>query len=215
MCLMLNMLLNLQYRCFSAGESISDTEKQEEEKCMKATGIVRRIDDLGRVVIPKEIRKTLRIKEGTPLEIFTDREGEIILKKYSPIGELNVFAKEYAEALAQSSGMVACITDHDQVVAAAGQGSREYMGKPISKALEDAITERSSVFANGNDRGRIPVTQEQREPLYSQIMQPIISAGDTVGSVLLLGKNERDVMGESEKMLIRTASGFLGRQMEQ
>lgn len=82
---------------------------------MKATGIVRRIDDLGRVVIPKEIRKTLRIKEGTPLEIFTDREGEIILKKYSPIGELNVFAKEYAEALAQSSGMVACITDHDQV----------------------------------------------------------------------------------------------------
>ena len=190
-------------------------EKQEEEKCMKATGIVRRIDDLGRVVIPKEIRKTLRIKEGTPLEIFTDREGEIILKKYSPIGELNVFAKEYAEALAQSSGMVACITDHDQVVAAAGQGSREYMGKPISKALEDAITERSSVFANGNDRSRIPVTQEQREPLYSQIMQPIISAGDTVGSVLLLGKNESDVMGESEKMLIRTASGFLGRQMEQ
>ena len=177
---------------------------------MKATGIVRRIDDLGRVVIPKEIRKTLRIKEGTPLEIFTDREGEIILKKYSPIGELNVFAKEYAEALAQSSGM-----DLDQVVAAAGQGSREYMGKPISKALEDAITERSSVFANGNDRSRIPVTQEQREPLYSQIMQPIISAGDTVGSVLLLGKNERDVMGESEKMLIRTASGFLGRQMEQ
>lgn len=182
---------------------------------MKATGIVRRIDDLGRVVIPKEIRKTRRIKEGTPLEIFTDREGEIILKKYSPIGELNVFAKEYAEALAQSSGMVACITDHDQVVAAAGQGSREYVGKPISKALEDAITERSSVFANGNDRSRIPVTQEQREPLYSQIMQPIISAGDTIGSVLLLGKNERDVMGESEKMLIRTASGFLGRQMEQ
>ena len=104
---------------------------------------------------------------------------------------------------------------NDQVVAAAGQGSREYVGKPISKALEDAITERSSVFANGNDRSRIPVTQEQREPLYSQIMQPIISAGDTIGSVLLLGKNERDVMGESEKMLIRTASGFLGRQMEQ
>ena len=95
----------------------------------------KRCIELGRrVVIPKEIRKTLRIKEGTPLEIFTDREGEIILKKYSPIGELNVFAKEYAEALAQSSGMVACITDHDQVVAAAGQGSREYVGKPISKA---------------------------------------------------------------------------------
>ena len=71
---------------------------------MKATGIVRRIDDLGRVVIPKEIRRTLRIKEGTPLEIFTDREGEIILKKYSPIGELSTFAREYAEALAQTTG---------------------------------------------------------------------------------------------------------------
>ena len=167
------------------------------------------------MVIPKEIRRTLRIKEGTPLEIFTDREGEIILKKYSPIGELNVFAKEYAEALAQSSGMVACITDHDQVIAAAGQGSRDYLGKAISGQLEEAISGRKSVFANGNDRHRIPVTQEQRDPLYSQIMQPIISAGDAVGSVILMGKNEKDVMGESEKMLIQTATGFLGRQMEQ
>ena len=91
---------------------------------MKATGIVRRIDDLGRVVIPKEIRKTLRIKEGTPLEIFTDREGQIILKKYSPIGELNSFAVEYAEALVQTTGLTACITDRDQVVAACGSGSR-------------------------------------------------------------------------------------------
>mgnify|MGYP000532614951 CR=1 FL=1 len=96
---------------------------------MKATGIVRRIDDLGRVVIPKEIRRTLRIKEGTPLEIFTDREGEIILKKYSPIGELSTFAREYAEALAQTTGVLVCITDHDQVVAAAGHGSREIAGK--------------------------------------------------------------------------------------
>lgn len=185
------------------------------KKCMKATGIVRRIDDLGRVVIPKEIRRTLRIKEGTPLEIFTDREGEIILKKYSPIGELNLFAKEYAEALAQSSGMVACITDHDQVVAAAGLGSREYLGKTISGQLEEAIVERTSIFANGNDKGRIPVAQGQSVPLYAQIVQPIISAGDAVGAVLLLGKDERDVMGESERLLIKTATGFLGRQMEQ
>ena len=91
---------------------------------MKATGIVRRIDDLGRVVIPKEIRRTLRIKEGTPLEIFTDREGEIILKKYSPIGELSIFAKEYAESLSQSTGMLSCITDHDQVVAACRTGKQ-------------------------------------------------------------------------------------------
>ena len=100
---------------------------------MKATGIVRRIDDLGRVVIPKEIRKTLRIKEGTPMEIYTDREGQIILKKYSPIGELNTFAREYVEALVQTTGLAACITDRDLVVAAAGSGSRELEGKEISR----------------------------------------------------------------------------------
>ena len=104
---------------------------------MKATGIVRRIDDLGRVVIPKEIRRTLRIKEGDPLEIFTDREGEIILKKYSPIGELSAFAKEYAEALAMTSGHSVCITDRDQVVAAAGNNRKEYAGKAISRQLEN------------------------------------------------------------------------------
>ncbi|MDD7219376.1 MAG: stage V sporulation protein T [Clostridia bacterium] len=182
---------------------------------MKATGIVRRIDDLGRVVIPKEIRRTLRIKEGTPLEIYTDREGEVILKKYSPIGELSIFAKEYAEALAQTTGLLACITDHDQVVAAAGQGSREYTGKEISGQLEEAIDSRESKCFNGNEKGKIPIIKEQTENLYSQIMQPIICAGDAIGSVILMGKSEKDVMGETEKKLIKTATGFLGRQMEQ
>ncbi|MDO5136750.1 MAG: stage V sporulation protein T [Eubacteriales bacterium] len=182
---------------------------------MKATGIVRRIDDLGRVVIPKEIRRTLRIKEGTPLEIFTDREGEIILKKYSPIGELSIFAKEYAEALSQTTGMVSCITDHDQVVAASGLGSKEYMGKEISKELENAITGREGVLANGSDRRKIPVVDDQTGELYSQVIQPIISAGDAIGSVILMGKTEKDVMGDGEKMLLQTAAGFLGRQMEQ
>ena len=87
---------------------------------MKATGIVRRIDDLGRIVIPKEIRRTLRIRESDPLEIFTDREGEIILKKYSPIGEMSTFAKQYAESLAQVSGHTALITDRDQFIAVSG-----------------------------------------------------------------------------------------------
>ena len=122
---------------------------------MKATGIVRRIDDLGRVVIPKEIRRTLRIKEGTPLEIFTDREGEVILKKYSPIGELSIFAKEYVEALAQTTGMTACITDHDQVVAASGHGSREYEGKGISRELDRVIAEREMKCYYGEEKGKI------------------------------------------------------------
>ena len=108
---------------------------------MKATGIVRRIDDLGRVVIPKEIRRTLRIREGDPLEIFTDREGEIILKKYSPIGELGTFAKEYADSLGQVAGVMVCICDRDAVIAAAGGAKKEYLGKSISPIIAggDAI----------------------------------------------------------------------------
>ena len=126
---------------------------------MKATGIVRRIDDLGRVVIPKEIRKTLRIKEGTPMEIYTDRQGEIILKKYSPIGELDIFAKEYTEALFQTTGFTVCITDRDQVVAAAGPGSRELTGKSISRELEKVIAERSTKSFNAGERKKIPITE--------------------------------------------------------
>ena len=182
---------------------------------MKATGIVRRIDDLGRVVIPKEIRRTLRIKEGTPLEIFTDREGEIILKKYSPIGELSLFAKEYAESLSQSTGMLSCITDHDQVVAAAGPGSGEFIGKMISSQLEGVINDRESKCLNPKDRGKVPVVDEQPAPAASQVIQPIIAAGDAIGSVILMGKNDRDILGTSEKLLAQTAAGFLGRQMEQ
>jgi stage V sporulation protein T len=100
---------------------------------VKATGIVRRIDDLGRIVVPKEIRRTLRIREGDPLEIFTDREGEIILKKYSPIGELGQFAGEYAESLAQTTGYLVLVTDCDHVIAASGSGKKEFEEK-IKKA---------------------------------------------------------------------------------
>ena len=100
---------------------------------MKATGIVRRIDDLGRVVIPKEIRRTLRIREGDPLEIFTDREGEIILKKYSPIGELSAFAAQYADSLAQTSERLVCICDMDQIVAASGSGKKIFRRNSLPK----------------------------------------------------------------------------------
>lgn len=182
---------------------------------MKATGIVRRIDDLGRVVIPKEIRRTLRIKEGTPLEIFTDKEGEIILKKYSPIEELSGFAKEYAESLAQTTGMVACITDHDQVVAASGHGSREFSGKGISKELDKLISEKKLKSFRASDRGRIPLVENQREHTAPLIIQPIVCAGDAIGAVVLLGKESGESFGTSEQMLVQTAAGFLGRQMEQ
>ena len=182
---------------------------------MKATGIVRRIDDLGRVVIPKEIRRTLRIKEGTPLEIFTDKEGEIILKKYSPIGELNLFAKEYAEALAQATGMIACITDHDQVVAAAGQRSREFAGKEISRELDRVISDREMRCFHSGERGKISLVENQKENAGAVIVQPIICAGDAIGSVVILAKDGRKKPGELEQKMILCAAGFLGRQMEQ
>ena len=141
---------------------------------MKATGIVRRIDDLGRVVVPKEIRRTLRLREGTPLEIFTDREGEIILKKYSPMMELNAFAGQYADAMAQSTGLLVCITDRDQVVAAAGGAKKDFFQKPISRALEHVIEERTVIQAGKEDRNFTPVTDDDGDSITAQVITPII-----------------------------------------
>ena len=182
---------------------------------MKATGIVRRIDDLGRVVIPKEIRKTLRIKEGTPLEIFTDREGQIILKKYSPIGELNTFAAEYAEALVQTTGLTACITDRDQVVAACGSGNRELEGKEISSDLDAVIAGRKGRMVSQDTRENISVISDAMDSFCQKMIQPILCASDAIGAVILLTKSEKTALGDTERALIRTAAGFLGRQMEQ
>lgn len=193
----------------------SEQKIQEEFGKMKATGIVRRIDDLGRVVIPKEIRKTLRIKEGTPMEIYTDREGQIILKKYSPIGELNVFAAEYAEALVQTTGLTACITDRDQVVAASGSGSRELEGKEISMELDAVIAGREGRLASRDSRENISLISGDMDSFCQKMIQPILCASDAIGAVILLTKNEKTALGDTERALVRTAAGFLGRQMEQ
>lgn len=181
---------------------------------MKATGIVRRIDDLGRVVVPKEIRRTLRIREGDPLEIFTDREGEIILKKYSPIGELSLFAKQYADSLAQSSGRVVCITDRDQVIAMAGAGKKEFLGKEISRQLDGVIGEREFVLASKGEKKYVNITNDSGEDFTSQTISPIICEGDAIGAVVLLDKDGKKKMGEVEQKLAMSAAGFLGRQME-
>lgn len=182
---------------------------------MKATGIVRRIDDLGRVVIPKEIRRTLRIREGEPLEIFTDREGEIILKKYSPIGELSEFAKEYAESLNQVTGFCICITDMDQIIAVSGSGKRELQGKAISKELGAVLEERKQILAFPNEMKYIPLFAEKLEEIFGQVVCPIISEGDVIGSVVILQKDEKKRLSDIEVKLAQVAAGFLGRQMEQ
>ena len=147
---------------------------------MKATGIVRRIDDLGRIVIPKEIRRTLRIRESDPLEIFTDREGEIILKKYSPIGEMNTFAKQYAESLAQVSGRTALIADRDQFIAVAG-GYKNFLGKSIGRELEEKLNKREMVIASKGDSNFIPLTQEVTDVFEQEAICPVICEGDIIG----------------------------------
>ena len=183
---------------------------------MKATGIVRRIDDLGRVVVPKEIRRTLRIREGDPLEIFTDKDGEIILKKYSPIGELGSFAKQYAEALAQTTGHIICISDKDQIIAVSGGSKRDLLEKPISKDLEGAINERETIIAHSDDKRFIDITSDTTTREYtSEVITPIIAEGDAIGAVLILTKDEKFRMGEVENKLALSAASFLGRQMEQ
>lgn len=182
---------------------------------MKATGIVRRIDDLGRVVIPKEIRRTLRIREGDPLEIFTDSDGEIILKKYSPIGELGSFAKEYAESLAQTIGHVTCIVDKDQIIAVSGGPKKDFFEKHISDAMEKCINARSTHVAGRNDSNFIPVLDDDSaaDGYNYELIAPIICEGDALGAIVFLSPDKK--MGEVEGKLAQTAAGFLGKQMEQ
>jgi len=181
---------------------------------MKATGIVRRIDDLGRVVVPKEIRRTLRIREGDPLEIFTDREGEIILKKYSPIGELGQFAKQYAEALGQTTGHIIAISDRDQFIAVAGSSKKELMMKSISRDLEEVINERETIVAGKEDKNFVKISNEDDGEYTYQVIAPIISEGDAIGAVLILTKDPKTKFGDTEIKLATTAASFLGRQME-
>lgn len=182
---------------------------------MKATGIVRRIDDLGRVVIPKEIRRTLRIRESDPLEIFTDNEGEIILKKYSPIGELGSFARQYAESLSQVSGHVALIADRDQFIAASGSNSKQILGKSVSKELEEKMNSRETVCASRGESGYIGVMDNEVEEYQHEVIIPIITQGDIIGAVVLLSTKAGDEMNEVETKLAQSAAGFLGKQMEQ
>ncbi len=186
----------------------------QERSYMKATGIVRRIDDLGRIVIPKEIRRTLHIRESDPIEIFTDREGQIVLRKYSPIGEMSTFAKQYAESLAKASGHVAMITDRDQVIAVAG-GGKQLLGKEVTRTLEDKMQNREIVCAGKDERAFVTVCEGMEEEFSQQAITPIICAGDVIGSVILLNAEPKNKMGEVEQKLLQSAAGFLGRQMEQ
>ena len=183
---------------------------------MKATGVVRRIDDLGRIVIPKEIRKTLRIKEGEPLEIFTDKEGEVILKKYSPIGELTEFATEYADTLSKTTGHIAFITDKDSIIAVSGGSKKEFLEQNVSSELEQLMEDKEAYTSSENSGKTIPLTKNWKtdKNTNSQVVYPMISNGDSIGTVILLSKEASTKMNEVEKKVAQSAASFLGRQME-
>ena len=182
---------------------------------MKATGIVRRIDDLGRVVIPKEIRRTLHIREGDPLEIFTMEDGSIILKKYSALGELTDFASGYAESLAKASGHPTFITDRDAIVAVSGASKRDFLSKRISRKLETLMEERSTFLVKSKSDGPIPIVEDDEHSYTSQVITPIVVHGDAIGSVIIFEDEGKTPLGELEKKLTQSAAGVLEKQLEQ
>jgi len=179
---------------------------------MKATGIVRRIDDLGRVVIPKEIRRTMRIREGDPLEIYTDKEGGVIFKKYSLMGGLTDFAGQLCETLNRTTGRVTVITDRDSCVAAAGAPRRELLDKAISRQLEQ-LMEGRQIYQHKEGEEAVPLCEgESRFALATAA--PILSEGDVLGCVIFAGEGENLQNGEVEYKLAQSIAGFLGRHME-
>ena len=179
---------------------------------MKATGIVRRIDDLGRVVSPTEIRRTMRIREGDPLEIYTSRDGEVVFKKYSLLGGLDEFAAQFCETLSKSTGSIVAVTDRDSVIAVAGGGRRELMGKRITADLEQIMEDRRIYQYTGEDR-RFPVC-DSSDKLTAAVAAPILSEGDVLGLVLFVSTEGDALTGETEYKLAQTIAAFLGRHME-
>lgn len=178
---------------------------------MKATGIVRRIDDLGRVVIPKEIRRTMRIREGDPLEIYTNTDGEVIFKKYSPINELSESAASCAEVIHKLGGVPVIIFDRDHVVAVSGAPKREFLERRLSSAIDEVLESRRSWSYDGEGKALCPVEGVDRHALA---ITPIVSGGDISGAVCFMATDEQTKGSTMLTTLSQTAAGFLGRQLE-
>lgn len=181
---------------------------------MKATGIVRRMDELGRVVIPKEIRRTLRIREGDPLELFTDRD-ELMLKKYSPIASIEKFSEGTAKSLNEQSGYTAVICDTDGVLHAFGQGKRSLVQKNVSDRMTEIMQERKSYLANLSEGGDIvPLVNDNELTITAQIIVPIVAGGDCLGAVALLSQEEGATMEASAIKLCRLSADIIANQFE-
>ena len=179
---------------------------------MKATGIVRRIDDLGRVVIPKEIRRTMRIREGDPLEIYTDADGEVIFKKYSPIGELSSITGQYADVLYRGTGLAVIVTDRDCVIACAGISKKEVIDRRVSQSLETVMEKRVNYVCAVDSERLKPIEGVDRD---AAVAFPIIGGGDVSGSLILLMYENGSCPTQTETKLAQIAASFLGKQMEE
>jgi AbrB family transcriptional regulator (stage V sporulation protein T) len=196
-----------------AADKLRPVNEKQKGVIMRATGIVRRIDDLGRVVVPKEIRRTLRIREGEPLEIYTNKEGGIVLKKYSPVGELGELAGEYVEAVAQVAKCTACVADRDRIVAAAGSHKKDFMGKELHADMILCIRDRKNIVAEKNSTAFRQITTEM-PPVLSEAVTTIVSDGDAIGAVLLLGFDPARQFGEFEEKMAMCGADFMRRQLD-
>ncbi len=179
---------------------------------MKATGIVRRVDSLGRVVIPKEIRHTLRIKEGSPLEIYTEKDGGVTFRKYSPLGDLQDFAGQICESIRKNTGHIAAVSDRDSIIALSGASRRELQDKPNSPELEALMEARKEYrFTPGDAPLRVTDLSER---YHLGVAAPILSQGDLMGCVMMLLEENGAPLSPSDQTLAQTVAEFLGRQME-
>ncbi|MEA4883366.1 MAG: stage V sporulation T C-terminal domain-containing protein [Clostridia bacterium] len=184
---------------------------------MKPTGIVRRIDELGRIVVPKELRRSLRIREGDPVEIYVEPDGSIVLKKYSPVGQLKSVADDMVESLAIGSGQVAMIFDRDTAIAAAGAAGVKIVGRPVGRAVEKAMAERQVLlvhYSGGGDASSILEDEGSDFMIVSAAIAPIISDGDSLGAVVVGTTSDRWTVGDLEEKLVATAAGYIARQVE-
>lgn len=179
---------------------------------MKATGIVRRIDDLGRVVIPKEIRRTMRIREGDPLEIYTDHEGEVIFKKYSPIEELAEVATHFSEACNKACGFSVIVIDRDMVVACAGAPKKELLEHKISPDIDSLIDSRQLYTWRSNEK-KLPI-EDRQDKYYAKVLMPIFSEGDIIGAVSIIDTENLTEPSDCEIKMVQTAALFFGKQLE-
>ena len=179
---------------------------------MKATGIVRRADDLGRIVIPKEIRRTLKIREGDPLEIYTEKDGGVIFRKYSPMGDLQELAGQICQSISENTGLIAAVADRDSIIALCGAPKKELLEKPCSTPLAKLLDQRKTyTYEPGGTL--IPVSEDSGK-YHLSVATPILCQGDILGGVLLLMEDQGAVPTEADRKLAQTVAGFLGRQME-